>query len=192
MQILTLIVQNAFPNRIVGTATAASNYFRQVGATLGSAVVGSVFASRLTTLIAREARGQRRRERRRPATRSRPPSVNALPDALRLPILDAYNEALMPIFVFMVPLAADLRRRARVPQAEGAGHERPGRRRRRRPRRGAAAGRRPGPLGAGRRHRHRSAVTQAAPAVVRTTAGAAMLGVGGAAARHPRPGRQLT
>src|SRR5699024_12535668 len=48
MQILTLIVQNTFPNAIVGTATAANNYFRQVGATLGSAVVGSVFASRPT------------------------------------------------------------------------------------------------------------------------------------------------
>src|SRR5699024_11208171 len=49
MQILTLIVQNSFPARMVGTATAANNYFRQVGATLGSAIVGSIFASRLAT-----------------------------------------------------------------------------------------------------------------------------------------------
>jgi EmrB/QacA subfamily drug resistance transporter len=103
MQILTLIVQNTFPNRIVGTATAASNYFRQVGATLGSAVVGSLFASRLTTLITEKL----------PVTGTggakmnsfTPASVNALPDVVRLPILEAYNEALMPIFVLMVPLA---------------------------------------------------------------------------------------
>ena len=56
MQILTLIVQNEFPHRIVDTATAANNYFRQAGASLNSAIVGS------------------------------------------------YNEALVPIFAFMVPL----------------------------------------------------------------------------------------
>ena len=30
-----------------GTATAANNYFRQVGASLGSAIVGSLFVARL-------------------------------------------------------------------------------------------------------------------------------------------------
>lgn len=52
MQILVLIVQNSVPNRIVGTATASSNFFRQVGATVGSAVVGSLFISRLKDLLA--------------------------------------------------------------------------------------------------------------------------------------------
>ena len=52
MQILTLIVQNAFPNAIVGTATAATNYFRQVGASVGSAIVGSMFIARLHDLLA--------------------------------------------------------------------------------------------------------------------------------------------
>ena len=37
MQILILIVQNSFPLREVGTATASNNYFRQIGASLGSA-----------------------------------------------------------------------------------------------------------------------------------------------------------
>lgn len=31
MQVLTIIVQNSFPLTVVGTATAATNYFRQVG-----------------------------------------------------------------------------------------------------------------------------------------------------------------
>ena len=44
MQILILIVQNTFPSRQVGTATAANNYFRQIGASLGSAIVGTLFA----------------------------------------------------------------------------------------------------------------------------------------------------
>ncbi len=104
MQILTLIVQNSFPNRIVGTATAANTYFRQVGATLGSAVVGSVFASRLTSLVTEKlaAGGSGTASGLSSFT---PASVNALPDAIRLPIIESYNEALMPIFVFIVPLA---------------------------------------------------------------------------------------
>src|SRR6478736_8704509 len=51
MQIMVLIVQNSFPLREVGTATASNNFFRQIGATLGSAVVGSLFASRLAQLL---------------------------------------------------------------------------------------------------------------------------------------------
>lgn len=103
MQILVLIVQNSFPNRMVGTATASSNFFRQVGATVGSAVVGSVFVTRLHDLLA---------ERMPPAAGSAPVSGNSLtpglvqglPDALRLPVIDSYNDALLPIFLFMVPL----------------------------------------------------------------------------------------
>ena len=45
MQILILIVQNSFPVPEVGTATASNNYFRQIGASLGSAIVGSLFAA---------------------------------------------------------------------------------------------------------------------------------------------------
>lgn len=103
MQILVLIVQNSFPNRMVGTATAASNFFRQVGATVGSAVVGSVFVTRLHDLLA---------ERLPSATANAPVSANSLtpgavqglPDALRLPVIDSYNDALLPIFLFMAPL----------------------------------------------------------------------------------------
>jgi len=51
MQILILIVQNSFPISQVGTATASNNYFRQIGASLGSAVVGSLFVSRLTQML---------------------------------------------------------------------------------------------------------------------------------------------
>ena len=41
IQTLVLVVQNAFPVAMVGTATASNNYFRQVGATLGMAFIGS-------------------------------------------------------------------------------------------------------------------------------------------------------
>ena len=66
-------------------------------------MVGSVFVTRLHDLLA---------ERMPPAAGSAPVSGNSLtpglvqglPDALRLPVIDSYNDALLPIFLFMVPL----------------------------------------------------------------------------------------
>ncbi|NJC21341.1 EmrB/QacA subfamily drug resistance transporter [Arthrobacter pigmenti] len=103
MQILVLIVQNTFPNRVVGTATASNNYFRQIGATLGSAIVGSLFTARVSELLLE----------RLPAAGSAldggansltPAVVNSLPDALQSPIIQSYNDALTPLFLYMAPL----------------------------------------------------------------------------------------
>ena len=101
MQIMTLVAQNSFPLKFVGTATAGQNYFRQVGATLGSAVVGAMFANRLKDLIAEKL----------PAGAGgggnsfTPHIVNGLPEPIRRMIIESYNEALIPLFLFMVPLA---------------------------------------------------------------------------------------
>ena len=103
MQILVLIVQNSFPHRVVGTATASSNFFRQVGATVGSAVVGSVFVTRLHDLLA-ERLPSAAANASVDANSLTPGTVQNLPDALRLPVIDSYNDALLPIFLFMVPL----------------------------------------------------------------------------------------
>lgn len=104
MQILVLIVQNTFHVRMVGTATASNNYFRQIGATLGSAFVGSLFATRLFDLLADRlpvggalAGGG--------AHSLTPDAVKHLPDALRIIIDQAYSDALTPLFLWMVPLA---------------------------------------------------------------------------------------
>ncbi|MBB2957758.1 MDR family MFS transporter [Pseudoclavibacter helvolus] len=102
MQLLTLIVQNSFPARIVGTATAANNYFRQVGATLGSAVVGSVFAARLTQMVADRLPAGAAAEDG--ASSFTPAAIAELPDQLRAIIVGSYNEALIPIFLALVPL----------------------------------------------------------------------------------------
>ncbi|RKQ36872.1 MDR family MFS transporter [Kocuria tytonis] len=109
MQILVLIVQNSFSNKIVGTATASSNFFRQVGATVGSAVVGSLFISRLKDLLsenmpkvpAKAAGGGGAMD----ANSFTPQSVHALPQLFRDPVIQSYNDALLPIFLFMIPLA---------------------------------------------------------------------------------------
>ncbi len=103
MQILVLVVQNSFPQSQVGTATASNNYFRQIGASLGAAVVGGLFTSRLTQLLAEKlpsstvaVSGD---------TNSFTPAiVKDLPPQIHDAIVNSYNDALAPVFLYMVPL----------------------------------------------------------------------------------------
>ena len=109
IQILVLIVQNQFPNSQVGMATASNNYFRQIGASLGSAVVGSLFAHRLVQILTeRLAESGAAAGSGGPGAGSlnslTPQIVRQLPDQLRSVVIGSYNDALTPIFVYMVPL----------------------------------------------------------------------------------------
>lgn len=99
MQILVLIVQNSFPNSVVGTATASNNFFRQIGASLGSAIVGSLFTARLASLLAE----------RLPADGARTPGRRQLADAriglypsrccqgTHHPVLQRCTDAIVPV-----------------------------------------------------------------------------------------------
>ena len=106
MQFLTLIVQNAFPVSVVGTATAANNFFRQVGATVGASLVGGLFTSRLTSLISERMPQQALQSSGGPASSSLTPElVASLPEPVHGIIVNAYNDALIPLFLYLVPLA---------------------------------------------------------------------------------------
>ncbi len=105
MQIMVLIVQNSFPLREVGTATASNNFFRQIGATLGSAVVGSLFASRLAELLVQRLPAAATGGAPGGSNSLTPAVVGKLPAPLKEAIISSYNDALTPIFIWMVPLA---------------------------------------------------------------------------------------
>jgi EmrB/QacA subfamily drug resistance transporter len=104
MQNLILIVQNTFPSREVGTATAANNFFRQIGASLGSSIVGSIFTSRLITLLAERLPGQATHGAPIAANSLTPAMVQSLPQHIQDIIVGAYNSALTPIFLYIAPL----------------------------------------------------------------------------------------
>ncbi len=97
IQILVLIVQNSFPAREVGTATAANTYFRQIGASLGAAVVGTLFASRLTDILGSTSSAGTQNS-------LTPETVRTLPEAARTVVVNAYSDALTPVFLYLVPL----------------------------------------------------------------------------------------
>ena len=101
-QNLVLVAQSAFPAREVGTATAAHNFFREIGASLGAAAVGGFFTGRLTSLLVERLPDA--------ATASvnvdslTPRLVRDFPDPIREPIMSAYNDALIPVFLFLTPM----------------------------------------------------------------------------------------
>ncbi|GGE74635.1 MDR family MFS transporter [Nesterenkonia cremea] len=104
MQLLTLVAQNSFSQKLVGTATAGQNYFRQVGATLGSAVVGALFASRLGSLLAERLPEGAAAEADLDPSSLTPEAVGELPASLHSVVVEGYNDALVPLFLWMVPL----------------------------------------------------------------------------------------
>ncbi|MFB6679366.1 MDR family MFS transporter [Streptomyces sp. NPDC056390] len=105
MQPLVLAVQNDFPAADVGTATSSNNFFREIGATLGTAGVGALFTNRLADqlsdrLTADAARTVGNTEALTPAL------VHALPDKVQEPVILAYQHALTPVFRYMLPVFA--------------------------------------------------------------------------------------
>src|SRR4051794_4571587 len=53
MQVLVIAVQNAVDYRDLGVATSGATLFRLIGGSLGTAVLGAIFAARLTANLAR-------------------------------------------------------------------------------------------------------------------------------------------
>lgn len=103
LQILVLIVQNATNPEEVGTATSANNFFREIGATLGIAIVGGLFGSRLASRLNDLDLANAGLEFESVESLT-PAIVHSLPQTLQGPVVDAYAQALTPIFVYLVPL----------------------------------------------------------------------------------------
>ena len=54
MQVFTLVVQNVVSRRELGIATAAIQFFRNIGSTIGTAVLGTVMTAQMGTAIPRQ------------------------------------------------------------------------------------------------------------------------------------------
>ncbi|MFI6938450.1 MFS transporter [Streptomyces sp. NPDC050418] len=101
MPVLILAVQNAVPPADLGTATSANNYFRQIGGSVGAAVFGTLFASRLTDALADELPvGVDLPD----AESITPQLVHAMEPALRDGYIQAYADAMPRIFLYLVPV----------------------------------------------------------------------------------------
>ncbi|MDX6679755.1 MAG: hypothetical protein QOE31_3807 [Solirubrobacteraceae bacterium] len=104
MQVLVLVVQNDAPARDVGVATATATFFRSMGGSLGVALLGAIFASRLAHGLATlpgDAAAQLSG-----GVNVSPAQVHALPLAVRHDFLLVFVNALQPVFLVGAGLAA--------------------------------------------------------------------------------------
>ncbi len=91
-EVLVVVVQNSSPPSLVGTATGANSFFREIGVCLGSALVGASFSSRLAQGLPVAAADLT------------PERVRLLPPDLQAAVATAYNDALTPVFAGLVPV----------------------------------------------------------------------------------------
>ncbi len=108
IQVVVLVVQNAVPAAEVGTATSTNNYFREVGAALGTAVFGTLFTTRLTDNLRDvfSSAGASASESAAATANLDPQTLATLPPEVRDGIVNAYADALAPVFWYLVPFIA--------------------------------------------------------------------------------------
>jgi predicted MFS family arabinose efflux permease len=104
MQVVVLVVQNDAPARDVGVATSTATFFRSVGGSLGVALFGAIFASRLANELTALPRAIAARFSG--GVNIRPTDVHALPPGERHRFLLAFVDALQPVFLVGAGLAA--------------------------------------------------------------------------------------
>ncbi|MER2135123.1 MAG: MDR family MFS transporter [Arthrobacter sp.] len=108
MQVVVLVVQNSVPVDQIGTATSSNNYFREVGASLGVAIFGAMFTTRLSENLMGvfEGAGFDAAAAGEATATLQPSAMAALPEPVRDGIVNAYAESLAPVFWYLVPFLA--------------------------------------------------------------------------------------
>ncbi|GAA4426423.1 MDR family MFS transporter [Georgenia halophila] len=104
MQPVVLAVQNAVDPREIGTATSSNNFFREIGASLGVALFGTIFTGRLTDRLTDVFAGVPAGAAETGAESITPEAVGELPEPLKEGVITAYADALAPAFWYLVPL----------------------------------------------------------------------------------------
>jgi hypothetical protein len=98
MQVLVIAVQNAVDHRDLGVATSGNSLFRSIGGSVGTAVLGAIFATRLGVELAD----------RIPGGETRGLSLEAiaqLPPAMRSSYAQAFTASIDTIFLVATVIA---------------------------------------------------------------------------------------
>ncbi|WP_448059948.1 MDR family MFS transporter [Cellulomonas hominis] len=103
MQTVVLAVQNAVDPHELGTATSANNFFREIGAAVGTALFGTIFTSRLTANLTDVFPGTDAAASGG-ASSLTPAIVAGLPEPAHSGVVNAFADALAPAFWYLVPL----------------------------------------------------------------------------------------
>jgi EmrB/QacA subfamily drug resistance transporter len=100
--ILVTAVQNAVDWTDLGAATSATTFFRQLGASFGTAIFGAVFYARFSNLAKEMVPGSAIDPRRLLGS---PEQIRALPPAVQTTVTDVVQRSLQTVFTLAIPLA---------------------------------------------------------------------------------------
>jgi EmrB/QacA subfamily drug resistance transporter len=98
MQVLILAVQNAVPYSELGVATSAATLFRSIGGSLGTAILGAIFANRLADELASHL-GTAPGATALAGGTVNPEQIKALPAALHDRYVTAFTDSLSTVFL---------------------------------------------------------------------------------------------
>lgn len=104
MQVPTLAVQNAVPRSELGTATAATTFFRSIGSALGGAVFGTILTSRLNHYLL-QALPNTNPKVVKDSIQAGTRQLQAVPAFVRHDILNAFVLAFHDMFLLAIPIA---------------------------------------------------------------------------------------
>jgi EmrB/QacA subfamily drug resistance transporter len=104
-QVLVLAIQNAVDRKELGTATAAANFFRSLGGSVGVAVFGGVMSAGLSRWLPRTVPPSAAGTPVKTLLDS-PARMLALPPEVRTGIADGVSHALNDVFLTAAPIAA--------------------------------------------------------------------------------------
>ncbi len=93
MQVLVLATQNEAPVEDLGSATSTVSFARAVGGSVGVALFGALFSSRLTELLGASA-----------DLDVTPEKIRSLPHVQQVVTAEAFSDAITRVFLFAVPL----------------------------------------------------------------------------------------
>ena len=103
MQTIVLAVQNAVDPHELGTATSANNFFREIGAAVGTAIFSTIFTTALFTKLT-EVFADAPQGPGGGAESITPEVVQDLPEPYKSGVIDAFASTLAPSFWYFVPL----------------------------------------------------------------------------------------
>ncbi|MGH8901061.1 MAG: MDR family MFS transporter [Egibacteraceae bacterium] len=106
MQVIVLAVQNSVPRGDLGVATSSVSFLRQIGSTVGVASFGALLTHRLSSQLAGGVPSQALSALGADLESITPQAVNHLPPEAAQHIVQAFANALPPIFGYLVPLVA--------------------------------------------------------------------------------------
>jgi EmrB/QacA subfamily drug resistance transporter len=102
---ITLIVQNAVNYSDLGVATAGLSFVRSLGGSIGTAVLGAFYASRLNTLIPRYVGEDAMASLPDPsALRGQPSTIRELPEPVQTNVINAFADSITFAMWIAVPV----------------------------------------------------------------------------------------